>query len=77
MVQFEIDLNSVENSSKIIRCKANAKDIHNSIYYVLTCGDYDNYISIEDAIKIASWAEIATIGEDYVTNDITVICQEV
>lgn len=77
MVQFEIDVNSVENSSKIIRCSENAKDINNAIYYILTCGDYDNYISIEDAIDIASWAELATIGEEYVTNDITVVCQEV
>lgn len=77
MIQFEIYLNSVENSSKVIRCKENTKDIHNSIYYVLTCGGYDNYISIEDAIEIASWAELATIGEVYENNNITIICQEV
>lgn len=77
MMQFEIYINTVENSCKIVRCKENSKDIHNSIYCVLTCGDYDNYISIENAIEIASWAELATIGDVYENNDVTIICQEV
>ena len=75
MYKFEIYKNSVENSSVTLEVKR-SYDIHREVYEHLTSGRYDDYINEETAINIACWCELATVGEDYTTDDITVIVQE-
>ena len=75
MCRFEIYRNSVENSSVILDVKRR-DDINRRVYEHLMSGLYDNYINEETAIDIASWCELATIGEDYVIDDVTIIVKE-
>lgn len=74
MPKFEIFKNSVENSSVILKAKKH--DISRNIYKHLTSGKYDDCVNKGTAIDIANWCESAKIGEDYVTDDVTVIAKK-
>ena len=74
MSRFEIYKNNVENSS--VEITVNANDINTKIYNTLTNGEYDNDIDIETAIDIACWCELASVGEVYETDNLTVIVKE-
>lgn len=74
MSRFEIYKNNVENSSVYITADTN--DINNKVYSTLTNGEYDNDVDIETAIDIACWCELASVGEEYETDNLTVIVKE-
>lgn len=73
MVEFEIYFNSVENSCRTYRTTENASEINKTIFNVVAWGFEQD---VETAIECASWAELATDGETWENNDITIICNE-
>lgn len=72
MLKFEIYLNSIENSGCMIYTRENAKEINRKIFDILTTEHFGQ--TEETAIECAGWAELATDGEDWTNNDITIIC---
>ena len=71
MVEFEIYFNSVENSCRTYRTTENASEINKTIFNAVAWGFEQE---VETAIECASWAELATDGETWENNDITIIC---
>ena len=72
MIKFECFYNSVENSEKSIYVKENPHEINEAVFNMV----YEWFEqSVETAIECASWAELATDFDDWVNNDITVICR--
>lgn len=74
MKTIEIMRNNAEEESIYITAATN--DINNKVYSTLTNGEYDNDIDIETAIDIACWCELASVGEEYETDNLTIIVKE-
>ncbi|MBP0959812.1 MAG: hypothetical protein J5992_06785 [Oscillospiraceae bacterium] len=75
MYRFEIFKNNEENSSVTLVVR-NRRDINPIVYKHLTNSNYDNHVSEETAIDIACWCELASVGETYETDELTVIVKE-
>lgn len=71
MVEFEIYFNGVEKSCRTYRTTENASEISKIIFNAVAWGFKQD---IETAIECTRWANLATDGETWENNDITIIC---
>jgi len=71
MRTFAIYENSVENSEKVVRFKT-TEEMYDELYELLFQYQDKYPITLEQVVGIISWAERATIGDDYVLDDITI-----
>lgn len=70
MIVCEIYENSRENSARLFRFRdGHFRDVFDDVYDHLAYGLEQPHEIAED---VASWCEIASVGDDYTTDDFTV-----